>query len=216
MGRPVSPLPPPLRKLEAVYQRLLAGDPTAPNEFAELVLEPLLAQLQQRHPSLPDPQLLQEAVTDSLLAFLQRPERYRSERGGLWHYLVMNAEGDLRNALNRQRREQRLTLPLSSVAPVPSRGNSSMEEEAWRQAEARLTLSTRKRQELLKRLSTERFSPAEWPILLLMLQGERRTRVYAEKLGLAHLPLEEQRKQVKRVKDRLRLRLKRYGARFNQ
>ncbi len=214
MGPPVPP--PPARELEAAYQRLLARDPTAPNDFAELVLESLMAQLHQRYSHLPDPQLIQEAVTDSLLTFLRQPERYRPERGGLWHYLVMNAEGDLRNALSRRRRDQSHLLPLSAVALASLQGNSSLEERPWQEAEARLALSTPQLQEALERLRTEVFTPTEWHVVLLMLQGERQTSTYATVLGLTHLPINEQRKQVKRVKDRMRLRLKRYGARFDE
>ncbi|GER83773.1 hypothetical protein KTAU_24100 [Thermogemmatispora aurantia] len=215
MGLPVSP--PSTQELEAVYQRLLAQDPTAPDDFAELVLDPLTAQLRLRYASVPDPQLIQDAVTDSVLTFLEHPKRYRPERGSLWHYLMMNAEGDLRNALSRYQREQQRQLPLSSVALPLSAGNSSLEEvRPWQEAEARLALSAPPLQELLQRLRSETFTPIEWRIVVLMLQGERRTSAYAAELGLTYLSIEEQRKQVKRVKDRLRSRLKRHGVRFDE
>src|SRR5262249_28260279 len=43
----------------------------------------------------------------------------------------------------------------------------------------------------------------------LILQGERKTAVFAEALGITHLPTSVQRTEVKRVKDKLKKRLER-------
>ena len=52
-------------------------------------------------------------------------------------------------------------------------------------------------------------SEAELRALDLMLHGERKTAAFAEALGITHLPKNDQRTVVKRVKDKLKKRFKR-------
>lgn len=60
----------------------------------------------------------------------------------------------------------------------------------------------------------ERLSdPRDQQILALRLQGERRTEAFAEILGISHLPIEAQRREVKRIKDRIDKILRRHGGR---
>ena len=55
--------------------------------------------------------------------------------------------------------------------------------------------------------------PRDRQILALRLQGERRTEAFAEILGLSYLPIEAQRREVKRAKDRIDKILRRHGGR---
>jgi hypothetical protein len=55
--------------------------------------------------------------------------------------------------------------------------------------------------------------PKDRQILVLRLQGERRTGAFAEILGISHLPIETQRREVKRAKDRIDKTLRRQGGR---
>jgi len=55
-------------------------------------------------------------------------------------------------------------------------------------------------------------SDGEARVLDLMLDGERRTPAFAAALGISHLPVREQRQEVKKVKDKLKMRLKREYA----
>jgi RNA polymerase sigma-70 factor (ECF subfamily) len=48
-----------------------------------------------------------------------------------------------------------------------------------------------------------------------MQQGERRHSVFADILGVTHLPENEQRREVKRVKDRLKKRQERAGGKHD-
>ena len=49
--------------------------------------------------------------------------------------------------------------------------------------------------------------------MVLRLQGERRTEAFAEILGISHLSIETQRREVKRAKDRIDKTLRRQGGR---
>jgi RNA polymerase sigma-70 factor (ECF subfamily) len=55
--------------------------------------------------------------------------------------------------------------------------------------------------------------PTDRQILALRLQGERRTEAFAELLGISHLPIGVQRREVKRAKDRIDKILRRKGGR---
>jgi len=54
--------------------------------------------------------------------------------------------------------------------------------------------------------------PQDQQILALRLRGERRTVAFAAILGISHLPIEFQRREVKRAKDRIDKLLRRKGG----
>lgn len=84
--------------IDHAYQRVLAGEPDAPSDLIALLLDPLIALLTRKFPTLPDPNLIVDTATDSLFRLVQEPTHFHPERGTLWNYLVMDALGDLRNA----------------------------------------------------------------------------------------------------------------------
>lgn len=55
-------------------------------------------------------------------------------------------------------------------------------------------------------------TPSEAKVLDLMRLGERKSSVFAEVLGVQHLSAGEQRREVKRAKDRLKRRIERAGG----
>ena len=56
--------------------------------------------------------------------------------------------------------------------------------------------------------------PKDRRMVELILDGERSTEAFAAVLGLESLPIEQQRSEVKRNKDRLKKRLRDYGKRI--
>ena len=60
------------------------------------------------------------------------------------------------------------------------------------------------------------FDTSEWQVVQLMLDGERRTSVYAAALGLTQLAELDRVRTVKRVKDRLQKRLQRLASRIER
>ena len=59
-------------------------------------------------------------------------------------------------------------------------------------------------------LATQVTDPVDQEIVMLMLENERSTAEYALVLGITHLPLDEQAREVKRNKDRLKKQLQRH------
>ncbi len=195
--------------IDRAYQRLLAGEPDAPSDLITLLLEPLIATLTRTFPTLPNPEVIIDTVTDTLFRFVQDPARFNPARGSLWNYLLMDARGDLRNRWQQERRRYQRERPFDPVAhDLPDR-NSDVEETVIRALVPGDLPADRSVANLIARLRAEIADSQDWQIVRLMLEGERSTVVYAQVLGIADLPPAEQRKRVKQAKDRLRVKLKR-------
>jgi RNA polymerase sigma-70 factor (ECF subfamily) len=199
--------------LQRIHARLLAGDTTAFEELAEFYLGVLERRLRAKWPGVPA-DAYWDAITNTLFDYAEHPQRYDPQRAPLHAYLFMSATRDLQNVLERDWRRRR-RAPVSLDA-VEDRGDGRNDP-------------------LSQRLADERASPDHWldepdPVLLaavaaalpdardravleLMSEGERRTAAFAELLGAADLPPDEQRKVVKRAKDRIQKRVQRAIAR---
>lgn len=203
-------------QIRAVYQRLLAHEPDAPNDFIELLLEPLVDAFSARFPDVSHPDLVTDTVIDSLLQFVQSPEKYQPERGSIWNYLFMDIQGDWLNSVAKEDRRRKREIAFDLVAHDLPDGNIDVEEEVLQRLEASSGVDAVNSQNILTQLRQEIPDPRDWQVLLLLFSGERSTRVFAAILDIEHLSIEEQRQYVKRTKDRLRLRLKRYGVKIHE
>lgn len=188
-----------------LYRRLLERDAVAPADFAEAFLEPLIAWLQITNSSV-DPMACAEAASEAIVGFVINPGIYDPKRLEVLAYLRMAARRDLLNLLRKERRHQRHRRDFRVVEHGTEDGkylgteddpSLPMQIEEARQDQA---LPDELWQELtdVERLVWER-----------MQQGERRTSVFAVVLGVTHLSVAEQRREVKRVKDRLKKRMER-------
>lgn len=195
------------------HERLLAGDKVAASEVARAFLLLVVQRLKQRFRWLDDETLLWDAASDALLSYLERPTQYHPDRKRLLDYLVMSADGDLRNALARRRRRAQREVPSDSVELLLEVRNSDC-EAAGELAERGAAASGLDVEEVKRKVAEVITDPVDLRVVELMLQGERRTRVFAEVLGIAHLDELEQRRVVKRHKDRLSKRLARLGVRL--
>jgi RNA polymerase sigma-70 factor, ECF subfamily len=193
-------------QLLAIHRRLCDGDRTAPDELAELLLDHLVARIARQYPRTDD-QIIWDGVSDAFLDYCARPHQFDDGRGvPLDRFLQMaswrNVANTLRDDARRQTHEEE-TLRASATHPVeldPVVGNllQTEEYEQLHQEEAHLM-------SLLQ-------EPRDRQILALRLQGERRTEAFADILNLSHLPIETQRREVKRAKDRIDKILRRKGG----
>src|SRR5438067_685697 len=85
----------------ALHEALIAGDETAPARIVETYLDTLVKRLRANNPAVwwRDPMLIEAAAADALFNYIQRPMSYDPRRRSLGGYLLMSAQGDLRNAL---------------------------------------------------------------------------------------------------------------------
>jgi DNA-directed RNA polymerase specialized sigma24 family protein len=175
----------------------LPADPTASADFAAAVYLPLLNEVRAAHRG-DDPARLADVVGDLVLAFVRRPEQYDRTRLSVRGYLVMAANGDVLNARAKAARRKAREIPLGSVAEPAWDGKEGDEDDvrAWL-ADPRVAAVV------------AGLAPVERAVWERMLAGERSTAAFADLLGLADRPTAEQEREVKRVKDRVKTRLRR-------
>jgi RNA polymerase sigma-70 factor (ECF subfamily) len=187
------------------HRRLCEGDRTASEELAELLLGPLIEALSHRFPDT-DEQTIWDGVVDAFLDYAARPCQFNVGRGvPLDGFLRMASRRNVTNALRGEarRRVRQATAAADYLAVVeldPTAENLLQQEEARR--------LQRQQEDWMKHLRDLK----DQQIWAMRLRGERRTEAFAEVLGISHLPIEAQRREVKRVKDRIDKVLRRHGG----
>ncbi len=202
-------LPPTQQDAITLHQRLLAQDPTAANDVADAYLESLVVWLGETDARAPEDVRI-EAAEDAILALIRKPDSYSPKRQTLEVYLRLSARGDLLNLLRKERRHGKGRTSWSSVELSPDAGKylGRTDDPALplRLAEERRSVA-----EAIPDSVRRGLSETDQCALELIHQKERRTSVYAALYGLLHLPANEQRRAVKRHKDRLKNVMKRAG-----
>ena len=185
-----------------IHKRLCEGDLTAFAELAEEVMESLVEKLSRKYPNLRDPDLPTEAVADALMDYSKRPEQFDPTQRGLFGFLVMAAEGDLKNALAKIDRRKKKEIQLEFVEVDERVGNIRD-----RTGELEEKIDSERMQDALDALFDD---PKDRAVVKLIMEGERATEVFAQVLELEALPEDQQRTEVKRNKDRIKKRLQRH------
>ncbi|MBI3245335.1 MAG: hypothetical protein HYZ50_02375 [Deltaproteobacteria bacterium] len=180
-----------------LHRRLLAGDRTASEELISFLLSPLTRQVARQFPTT-DEQAIWDGVSAALLDYCARPQQFDESFGipldrFLGRTAWRNVANILRGEKRRKAREERAGQEnlILAVELDPTAGNLLQKEE---------TVLQQRRQEQLRNVLQD---PKDQQILALRLQGERRTERFVEILGIGHLPIGEQRRAVKRTKDRI-------------
>lgn len=190
-----------------IYARLRDGDPVASSDLAVAYIEPLTAWLVRGERGADD-HLCAQAAEDAILSLIRNPGSYDPARGALDVYLRMSARGDLRNALAAERRHSSRREKLEVIELTGSGRNPYQEE-----SDPARIVEREEDIELLRQVISpdvvSTFTREEQWALDLMLQGERRTSAFAHVLNITHLPEVDQKREVKRAKDRIKRRLQR-------
>lgn len=187
----------------ALHERLLRGEPTAPSDLANLYLEPLIGWLRRHYPN-DDEALLDTVAITLVLKVGKEPAQYDPDRSTLSTYLRMAARGDVKNARQSERRRAARQMPPENVelrSPTRNRAWVSAADPA----DAVIGDLDDERLTALR----EHFSAQDWEVVLLRIDGERRTERFADVLGLQDRPPDEQAHEVNRAKERIMGRLRR-------
>ena len=185
-----------------IHKRLCEGDSTASAELAEGVMEALVERLSYKYPNLSDTDLPFEAAADALMDYIKRPEQFDPTQRGLFGFLVMAAEGDLKNALARIDRRRDKEIQLEPVEVDELGGNTRNRTD-----ELEEKIDSERMQDALDTLFDD---PKDRAVVKLIMEGERATEVFAQVLELEALSEDQQRTEVKRNKDRIKKRLQRH------
>jgi RNA polymerase sigma-70 factor (ECF subfamily) len=189
-----------------IHERLLDGDPTASEALARECLMPLVRILRRRHLAVPR-DILIDAASDALLSLIQQPARFDSRRSGLLTFLTTVAErrmiDHLRSATRSASREVYAWGPHTVCADARA---------AYPTNSASDTLP----EELSSLIHEALPDPADRELLCLICEGRQNVEDFAALLGIGHLPLDEQRRAIKRSRDRVLNRLRRRRDAFRR
>jgi len=195
-------------QIQKHQQILNENSPTAFAQLSELALPHLVEFLQHEFRQV-EIHLHETAAIDSLLTYHNAPEKYDPEKLTLFAYLRMAARHDLLNAIDHSNRQKRPLLDIDEPA-IQSQLiiETDLESETF-YLDQWLDNGDSGNQTLLRQFEAE-LDTTDRQLFLLMLNGVRETEPYAEIMQLTSQPLSEQRREVKRAKDRLTKKLTRY------
>lgn len=189
------------------HRRLVENDPVATKDVCERFDEPLLAFLMSRD-GRADEQACTSAVSIALLGYVQRPESFDPEKLDLSAFLRLAARRDLSNLARAEAKHHRRREPDFRVEDACVGGNHFEDDPAAALVRGEEQESARCQVEAIRAACDE----PERVVLEAMLDEERSTKRIATAIGLGELPEREQRREVKRVKDRIKKRIERGGG----
>ena len=199
-------------QLQKHHQILNQDSPTAFAQLSEIALPYLVSYLKKEFYQV-ETHLQETAVIDCLLTYLAAPEKYDPEKLTLFAYLRMAARHDLLNAIDSNNRQGRPLLDIDEPSIQEQLAQFDATEfdpdylGTWLGPD-----TSASRQAVLHRFEQE-LNSTDRQLFLLMLNGVRETEPYADILQVSQLPVAEQRRDVKRAKDRLIKKLSRYVKR---
>lgn len=199
------------QRILAIHRRLVARDPTASAELVEAMLESLKGYLVKRHLSALDRETLHDIAVDALMSYVIAPDRFDPSRSGLFHYLTLIADGDVRDTIRKESRRPRKLEPfVEDRQPATNISIGGGPRSDMHKLETRLDAIA-----ILDRFQPEICSdPGDENVLALILHGERDVSAFAHALGLDDPEGEEARRTVLRAKDKIKRRLRRLGDRL--
>lgn len=198
---------------EQQHQRILKQDPTAFAELCERALPHLVSFLQRLYtPS--DTHQCEQVAIDSLLNYQARPAQYDPTQLALWPYLRMAAKGDMLNLIDKQNRQNQHFVPLDDPAVQQQLPWQDTIQEQFALDEWLQQYTHYSPQEIMALLEAE-LNESDRQVLSLLMEGVRDTRHYAERLNITHLDVPAQQAEVKRVKDRLVKKLRRFSQKLS-
>lgn len=198
---------------DAIHKRILQEDAVAFAELCESALPFLVAFLEANFPN-DESHLHETAAIDCLLSYQSKAEQYDARKLTLFGYLRMAARRDMLNAISKELRRTGRLADLDNPAvekTLPQEDSVEDQQEITEHFEARAGQSA---PELLERLDRE-LDEQEQKVLRLMLAGERNFQSYVQVLDIRQMKEPDQRRAVKRAKDRVSKKLRRYGGRID-
>jgi len=190
-----------------LHSLIKSGDDLAFVKLCDLYLESTINKVRQFNWQihLNDSSLITEVVVDSFYSYLYNPDKFDYRKQTLERFLVIDAEGDLKNALAKKKREQNKIEIIKDEVEVDKQfGNSEMGKIKNLNTPIQIMIGKEAEEVLNAELKKHFDSARDIEMANLILARERDTSVYADVLEIAHLNFEEQQQEVKRNKDRIK------------
>lgn len=192
----------------AIHQRVVNKDPTAFAILSEKYLSVVTNHLKRKNPKIArvDRELIYDTVIDSFVKYLDTPQKFNPSLKGLLGFLIMDTQFDLQNEWTKRVKRSRKTKELVEN-PNSVRNNTNTLSDSQdphsqlveSEAQARVN-------DLIERVFKD---PVDRELASMVLSSIKKTKDYAIALGIEHLPIKEQRQQIKRHKDRIKKQLER-------
>jgi hypothetical protein len=196
----------------ALNQRLLDGDVTASAEIAEIYFPDVRKYLLTLYSSHYPEDLIEAAVTDAFVSYLQNPTQYNNQETSLGRFLVMSSHRDLIDLARNENRHGVHGLPKGSqfVELEASIDEHEIENQASLSVEEQVSFLSAPVWSKLDMLLPD---TQDRNMVFLMMEGVRETSDYAAIINITEMSLEDQEDEVKRQKDRIKKVLQRHLSR---
>jgi len=192
--------------LNQAYGLLLDGSPDGLRRLFDAAAVPLNRALRRAFPLRPDEEI-RDGVHDALLAIIERPESYDPRQGSLLNLLVHIGRRRLVDRIRRWRRRDDREIGGVEVDDSMTNGTG----ELGREAVGRIV-----GEEVSALLEQILPDPRDREVFKLACDGRTAVDEFAAVLGIAHLPPEERKAQVKRERDRVMARVRRRREVFRE
>lgn len=187
--------------IHELHERVTRGDDAALNLLAARILLTLRRALRRGFPRVSD-DLLADAVDDALMEYADRPNRFDTTRGvPLRRFLECAARRNLANLLKAEARRR-----LREAAY----GDQVLRSEYCDNYHEECVVGTGEDSEFLRAMLSVISNDIEREAFLGWLRGVRKTYETAQALGLSHLSPADQKREVKRFRERIVKRLRRH------
>jgi hypothetical protein len=190
-----------------LHKLIRSGDDLAFAKLCDKYLESTIKKVRnfnwQIH--LSDNSFITEVVIDSFYGYFYNPEKFNPEKQTLERFLVMDVEGDLKNAwAKRTKHQQRFKSIKNGGEFDEQNGNSKTVEIKNMNTPSQVIIDEEADKILNTELRKHFDSDKDIEMANLILSKERDTNAYASVLEITHLDFEEQQHEVKRNKDRIK------------
>lgn len=191
-------------RLNELHKKILVGDVTANSEMAEIVLPILTKRLARIFPAIFDDDLIDTAVTDALLSYIENPAQFQEKKKSLLSYLLMSARGDLLNTMKPSKLDENSAQLYEDVEFGDSFTEESIEGHvAFANVDVEVEVENRM-SSVHSRINELFPEQKDREFVVMMMNGVRDTEEFAKVLGIEQLNSSQQRDIVKRHKDRIK------------
>ncbi len=201
-------------KDSALVNELIRQVPAASRRLVEQYFVPLSRLLRKHLPFVPN-ESVDDAAYDALLALIQSPQNFDPKQSSLLTYLYRIAKNKVIDLFQLHQRRKLEIFVGGSVALAQA------EENNYRagQISERMPIHDKNEtlppdiMQLLEKILPDSRDRRIWDMIC---DGRQDTADYAQLLGITHLPLNEQKAEVKRHRERVSKRVRRHQDEFRK
>lgn len=193
-----------------LHNACLHGDEAAFDTLARAYVPAIVKQLRRSFHGEWNQEHIHSAVIDALMNYIQRPEQYKPElRKSLYSYLLMAAQGDLKNLLRKEIDRNHRTASLDAVDNWDGEPEYDLSERQFSDGFDVEEFVIEGESLVWRKIATIFADARDRQCAYYILAEVRDTDAFVAIYDLHHLPPKEQEHVVKKHKDRIKKRMAR-------